>query len=313
MENIVVLGSINMDLVIGAERAPESGETLYGSNFQTIPGGKGANQAVAIARQGVNINMIGRVGNDVLGDILIEKLAENNVGVSHIKKDDSVSTGIALIVVEKNGQNRIIVVAGANGQVNYKDIDEVEDLFENCDYLVLQLETPLPTVVYAINKAKSKKIYTVLNAAPAPILPFDMTILRKIDYLIVNESEAQVISGREVKDQKSAFEVAKTLQEETKGTIILTLGEQGAVTADGKEVWHTPAIKVDVVDTTAAGDAFVGGLVVALHEGNTHKEAVRYACTAGSLAVTKFGAQPSLPTKEETQSFIVINQKIKNN
>jgi len=304
MKKIIVLGSINMDLVVQTDRAPQGGETLSGTSFQTIPGGKGANQAVAIARQGGEISMIGRVGSDGFGKELLKKLEENKVNVGFIKEDDSCSTGVAMIVVEKSGQNRIIVVAGANGEVFNDDIDSAETLFDDCGYLVAQLETPLPTVAYAINKAKSKNIKTVLNAAPAPEKPLDNELLKKIDYLLVNETEAQMISGEIVDSMESALNAAKVLNKQTQGCIILTLGDKGSVTADGNSVWHTPSFKINAVDTTAAGDAFTGGLVNSLNQGLPLKEAVLHATAAGALAASKFGAQPSLPTFEETKKFL---------
>lgn len=304
MKNIIVLGSINMDLVVQTERAPQGGETLSGSSFQTIPGGKGANQAVAIARQGGEISMIGRVGNDGFGDELLNKLKENNVNVDHVKRDAGCSTGVAMIIVEKTGQNRIIIVAGANGKVFNEDIDSAGSLIERSEYLVAQLETPLSTVAYAIDIAKNRNMKTVLNAAPAPDKPLDSTLLKKIDYLLVNETEAKMISGEAVDSIDSAFHAAQVLHEQTNGCIILTLGEKGSVTADGSSVWHTPSFKINAVDTTAAGDAFTGGLVNSLNQGLMLKEAVLHATAAGALAASKFGAQPSLPTYKETREFL---------
>ncbi len=310
MKKIIVLGSINMDLVVSTDRAPEGGETLFGSSFQTIPGGKGANQAVAIARQGSEVSMIARVGNDGFGGELIKKLAENSVDVKNVKRDDACSTGVALIVVEASGQNRILVVAGANGEVSKADVDEASALFDQSEYIVLQLETPLDTVSYAIAAAKAKHIQTILNAAPAPTSPLDDTLLKQIDYLLVNESEAEAITGKSVKNVESALEVAGTLQKKTGGKVILTLGDKGAVAADEETTWHTPAFVVKAVDTTAAGDAFTGGLVNALQQGLTLKDAIIRASAAGALAACKFGAQPSLPTSEEMHEFFIAQKVI---
>ncbi len=308
MKKIIVLGSINMDLVVSTDRAPEGGETLFGSSFQTIPGGKGANQAVAIARQGSEVSMIARVGNDGFGDELIKKLAENSVDVKNVKRDDACSTGVALIVVEASGQNRILVVAGANGQVSKADVDEASALFDQSDFIVLQLETPLETVAYAISVAKARHVQTVLNAAPA--CPLSDDLLRQVDYLLVNESEAEAITGKSVKSADSAFEVASALQKKSGGKVILTLGDKGAVAADEETTWHTPAFVVKAVDTTAAGDAFTGGLVNALQQGLTLKDAIIRASAAGALAACKFGAQPSLPTSEEMHEFFVAQKVI---
>ena len=304
MKNIIVLGSINMDLVVQTERAPRGGETLSGTSFQTIPGGKGANQAVAIARQGGAISMIGRVGNDGFGKELLNKLKENNVNIDHVKEDESCSTGVAMIIVEKNGQNRIIIVPGANGKVVNEDIDSAKGLFDHGGFLVTQLETPLSTVAYAIELAKKKNIKTVLNAAPAPDKPLDREFLKGIDYLLVNETEAQMISGKTVDNLDSALNAAQELNKQTNGCIILTLGEKGSVTADGNSVWHTPSFKINAIDTTAAGDSFTGGLVSALQQGLSLKEAVIHANAAGALAACKLGAQPSLPTLSEIKEFL---------
>lgn len=309
MKKIIVLGSINMDLVVKTDRAPQGGETLSGSSFQTIPGGKGANQAVAIARQGGEVAMIARVGNDGFGNELLEKLEENKIDISKIKRDPANSTGVAMIIVEKSGQNRIIIVAGANGEVNNKDTDEASELFEQGEFLVTQFEIPLSTVIYAIKTAKQKNIRTVVNAAPAPGKLLDDSFLQQIDYLLVNETEAQAISGEVVGNIDSAIKVAQVLQRKTKGCVIITLGEKGSVTATSKSIWHTPSFKVKVVDTTAAGDAFTGGLVKALQQGQSIEDAVIYANAAGALATSKFGAQPSLPTSNEIKEFLVA-QKI---
>ena len=313
MNRIIVLGSINMDLVVSTRRAPGGGETVSGSNFQIIPGGKGANQAVAIARQGCEVAMIARVGKDGFGNELIASLAENNVQVDRIKQDETCSTGVALIIVEESGENRIVVVAGANGRVTTADVDEAINIFDRCDYLVMQLETPIDTVSHAIDVAKSKHVQTVLNAAPAPTAPFNESLLKNIDYLLVNETEAEAIAGIPVTNIESASKVALYLQYRTNGTVILTMGNQGAVAADGNSVWHTPSFEVNAVDTTAAGDAFAGGLVSSLQQGSSLKDAIIHASAAGALAVCKFGAQPSLPTFEEIQEFVSSYIPVKNN
>jgi ribokinase len=304
MKKIIVFGSINMDLVVQADRVPEGGETITGIDFQTIPGGKGANQAVAIARMGGEVEMIGRVGNDSFGDDLIRKIEENRIQIEHIKKEDNISTGIAMIVVEKSGQNRIIIIPGANGGVSNEDVDQADELFKNCDFLVMQLEIPLETVAYAAQIAKSKNIITLLNAAPAPTVPLKESLLNLIDFLIVNETEAEALTGISIKNLEEASQSARILNQKTNGTIIITLGEQGALVFDGADLWHAPSFEIVALDTTAAGDAFIGGLVASLHRGNSLSNAVVYANAAGALAATKFGAQPSLPTMVEIEEFI---------
>ena len=308
MRKIVVLGSINMDLVARANRVPAGGETVFGSGFQTIPGGKGANQAVAIARQGGEVYMIARVGDDGFGNDLLIKLNQNRIDTRNIKKDKQESTGVAIIIVEKSGENRIIVISGANGQVSNKDVDDASGSFFNEGIFVAQLESPMKTVSYAINFAKKKGMQTVLNAAPAPIQPFDPSVLTQIDYLIVNETEAEAVCGKSVHDVQSAKEAILFLQEMTHRNVVLTLGDKGAVATDGKLTWHQPAFRVDVVDTTAAGDAFIAGLVSALSSGRPFQEAIIQANASGALAATKFGAQPSLPTIEDVMSFLACNR-----
>lgn len=312
MNKLIVLGSINMDLVVTTDRAPMGGETLAGIGFQTIPGGKGANQAVALARQGGDVALIARVGCDGFGEELLARLAEDKVDLKRVKKDNSCSTGIASIVVEKSGQNRIIIVAGANGQVGPSDVDESGELLDQCDYLVMQLETPLPTILYAIGVAKSKHIKTVLNAAPAPADSFDDRTFKQMDYLLVNETEAAILSGQSVTNLDSARSVAQFLQKKTDGVVILTMGDNGAITADRHSVWHTPAFKITPIDTTAAGDAFTGGLVTSLQLGRSLKEAVIYANASGAIAASRFGAQPSLPNDKEVSDFLKRNNPIFN-
>ena len=307
MSGIIVLGSINMDLVASTNRAPDGGETVAGSDFQIIPGGKGANQAVAIARQDCDVVMIARVGKDGFGKELISSLAENNIQVERVKQDETCSTGVALIIVEESGENRIVVIPGANGQVTKMDVDESIDLFIQNDYLVMQLETPIDTVSHALDRAKDNNVKTILNAAPAPSHPLDIAFMRKVDYLLVNETEATAISGKSILGTDSAIEVAKLLQSISNGVVILTLGNQGAIASDGKSTWLTPAFEVDVIDTTAAGDSFTGGLVASLHEGKDLKTAIIRANASGAMAASKFGAQPSLPTSEEVNRFLMVN------
>jgi len=304
MKKTIVLGSVNMDLVVSTNRVPEGGETLTGDNFHLIPGGKGANQAVAIKRQEGSVSMIARVGDDVFGNELLDKLSENMVDVKHVKKDKFASSGVALIVVEKNGQNRIIVVAGANGHLNITDVEKAFNLLEECEFLVVQLEIPLDVVNYAVTNARNRNIKTILNASPIPENLLQDDFLRKINYLIVNETEAQVLTNIKVDDKESAINAAKILQRKTSGTVLLTLGAQGAVTAIEDEVWHTKAFTVNAVDTTAAGDAFIGGFITSLQRDNDLKNAVLHGCASGALATCKFGAQPSLPTLSETNEFL---------
>lgn len=299
--DIVVLGSLNMDLVVKVCRAPLAGETIRGQDVQMIPGGKGANQAAAVAKLGGKVAMVGRVGNDAFGPLLINNLARLGVETSHIQIDQDTTTGMAFIVVEDNGENRIIISAGANGRVGKEDVDCTEALFQRAKMLILQLEVPLEAVEYAIERATYYPIKVILNPAPAIHLP--SSILEKVHCLVPNETEASLLTGLEVHDLPSAEEAARQLLARGVPEVIITLGEKGALLVTKQEAVHVAARKVQVADTTAAGDAFIGGLAVALVRGFSPREAVRYATCAGTLAVTKFGAQTSLPSAAEVQAF----------
>jgi ribokinase len=299
---IAVVGSLNMDLVVRAPHMPIPGETVIGSDFRTIPGGKGANQAVAAARLGAEVTMIGRVGDDDFGRAQLRNLGELGIDTTHVIVDPEVATGIALITLDASGQNSIVLAPGANMRLTKEDINAARGAIVQSDVLVLQLESPLEVVAYAIDIAHAEGVKVVLNPAPARPLPNET--LARLDYLIPNESETALLTGIKVADINSAEEAAERLLEEGVGTVILTLGARGAFLASAEESVHVPGYNVEVVDTTAAGDAFVGGLAVALAQGQNLAEAVRYANVAGALAVTRLGAQPSLPTRQEVEEFM---------
>lgn len=299
MADIIVIGSLNADLVVKSPRFPQSGETISGEDLQIIPGGKGANQAVAAARQGVGVAMVGRVGSDSFGPFLLENLKSNQVNTSHVLVDES-ATGTAIIVVDANGQNSIVLSPGANGKVTPADVDSAS--FLNAKLLLLQLEIPTPTVLRAAQKAREHGLTVILNPAPAKSLPAEL--LAKVDILIPNESELSLLTHLPVNDASSAEVAAKDLLKLGIKTVIVTLGSKGALLVTSTQVTHIDAYKVNVVDTTAAGDAFIGGFASAMLSGTSLEESVRYGCACGALATTKFGAQPSLPTKEEAARFI---------
>jgi ribokinase len=299
--DIVVVGSLNMDLVVKAPRMPLEGETLLGRDFQMIPGGKGANQAAAAARLGAQVAMVGRVGGDAFGPPLIENLRCQGVDAGHVQIDDEAATGTAMIIVDDSGQNSIVVAPGANGRVSEQDVDRLEDTLSQARVLLLQFEVPLETVEYAIQMAARHQIKVILN--PAPARPAPAELIAKVDYLVPNEFEASTLTGLETKDVPSAERAARKLLGFGVPVVIITLGERGALMATGQGMAHVPARRVQAVDTTAAGDAFIGGLAVALVKGSPLDEAVRYASCAGALAVTKFGAQTSLPSADEVQAF----------
>ena len=301
MPDILVVGSLNADLVVRAPRFPQPGETISGEDLQVIPGGKGANQAVAAARQETNVSMLGRVGEDSFGAFLLENLKSNRVDSQLIQRDDA-STGTAIIVVDANGQNSIILSAGANGKVNAVDVNRAS--FSDYNLLLLQLEIPTPVVLSAAQRAHESGLRVILNPAPAKELLNELISLT--DFLIPNETELSLLTGLSVNDMNSREQAARALLARGAKNVIVTLGSNGALIVTNSLVQHVESHKVNVVDTTAAGDAFIGGFATALLQDKSLEEAVRYGCACGALATTKFGAQPSLPTKEEVESLMSL-------
>jgi ribokinase len=299
---VLVFGSLNMDLVVKTEQVPEGGQTLTGQEFITIPGGKGANQAVAISKMGCGAAMVGRVGKDGFGEEMVANLERNGVDTSHVKCEASVSSGIAMIIVEASGENRILIVPGANGKVGIEDVDHAAPLFDQASLLVMQFEVDLEAVKYAAVLARKKGIPVLVNTAP-PAMPPE-GLLEMVDYLVLNEHEATFITGQPVSDPQSAETAAKLLLAKGPRVVMVTLGAQGVVYATGEIAKHIPAFKVKAVDTTAAGDAFIGGFAAALGWESSLEEKIRFANAAGALAATKLGAQSSIPSLEEVQSFL---------
>ncbi len=301
MPDILIIGSLNADLAVRSPRFPQPGETISGEDLKIIPGGKGANQAVAAARQGANVAIVGRVGSDSFGPFLVENLKSNQVDTSHVSNDTS-ATGTAIIVVDSNGQNSIVLSPGANGRVNRQDVDSAP----TAKILLLQFEIPMDAVLYAAKRYKTMGTTVILNPAPAREIPEEL--LAQIDILVPNETELGLITNRQVTDIHSVESAAKELIQRGVKTIIVTLGANGALLVTSERTEHVPSFKVDVVDTTAAGDSFIGGFAAKLLNSNLNADelqnAVRYGCACGALAATKFGAQPSLPTKEEVEKII---------
>lgn len=294
--SIIVVGSINMDLVVRAPRHPQPGETILGSSFQTFPGGKGANQAVAAARLGGDVTMIGRLGSDEFGDTLRSTLEKDNVDTGFVLRTEGVSSGVALITVSDAGQNNIVVVQGSNGQLTPADIEGAREAIQGARVVLLQLEIPLETVSEAIRLAKQAGALVVLNPAPAQNLPADL--LAQVDILIPNESELALLTVAE----GLPFEEAR--RRLGVKCLIVTLGANGVQVIDENGSRHIPAHAVRAVDTTAAGDAFVGAFGVALTLGKSLDEAAAWGNAAGALSVTRAGAQPSLPTRAELETLL---------
>ena len=294
---IIVVGSLNMDLVMRTPRVPVGGETLTGHEFATLPGGKGANQAVACARLGGTVGMIGQVGADGFGDTLRTGLSADGIDVSGVKQTSSVGTGVAMILVEDIGQNRIVLAAGANGTLSLADIDSQSPAIEGASVLVVQLEVPMPVVHHAITIACAAGVPVLLN--PAPAAPLPEGIWSKVDILVPNESEASQLAGIAVKDAASAFAAARIFRQRGVKCVLVTLGEKGVAVVDDAGERHLPAQLVKAVDTTAAGDTFIGGLTAGLVEGMSIDQAVALGQKASALCVTRHGAQPSIPYRRE--------------
>lgn len=294
---IFVVGSINMDLVIGAPFMPENGMTITGQGFFQNPGGKGANQAVACSKLGANTYMVGAVG-DAFGEDLIKTLNGYSVNTSYIKKLEGVSSGVAVIVVVDH-DNRIILDAGSNALVSHAMIDEALSKAEAGDYLICQLEIPQEEVLYAFKEAKAKGMKTILNPAPAAELLDG--ILPLTDLFIPNQSECQFYTGIYPNNEKAIKEAITKLQNLGVKNAIITLGTDGSATVSNNQLIKVEANKVKAVDTTAAGDTYIGALATKLSEGSTIKEAMEFASVASSITVTRPGAQQAIPYRNEVK------------
>lgn len=300
---IIVFGSINIDLVATAPRLPIAGETLLGESFLQTPGGKGANQAVALAKLGIPTQMIGRVGADNFGVELIKNFQNYGVKTENILIDKNVSSGIAVITVDHKGENYIIVIPGANGQVNQEDINRLYPLLPTATAILLQLEIPIDTVVAAAKAAKNANITVILDPAPAQSqLPDEIYPL--IDIITPNEIEASQLVGFPVNGEETAAKAAKILLQKEVKCAMIKLGSKGVYCATAEESFFIPAFPVHAVDTVAAGDAFNAGLAAALFHKLPLREATVWGAAAGALATTKLGAQSSLPDRMTLEKFL---------
>ncbi len=296
---IVVVGSMNMDYTTKVDRLPREGETIMSNFFTTVAGGKGANQAVAASRLGANVSMIGAVGCDSAGEVLLQGLKDEGIDTGGIYKVDS-ATGNAMITVDNGGNNTIVVYPGANRYLGREHIKEFTHVIGEADVVVLQLEIPLDTVVYTIELTNELKTSVILNPAPAASLPDH--IYKWIDIITPNETELELLSGTDDIEKGS-----RALLDLGVKRVVVTLGSKGCFYMDRDESFYVDAFKVDSVDTTAAGDAFNGALAVAMVEGMGMKESLRFANGVGALTTLKLGAQDSLPHRREVEKFIEDN------
>jgi ribokinase len=297
MNQIVVIGSSNTDMVVKTARFPRPGETLLGGEFFMFPGGKGANQAVAAARLDGQITCISKVGNDLFGRQALEGFKKENIDVRYILPDESTASGVALITVNADGQNTIVVAPGANNYLTAEDMIRFIPAFLAADIILMQLEIPMKTVEQAITIAGEMDKKIILNPAPAQAISFEM--LEKLYLITPNETEAELLTGIAVKDLSSAGKAASSLLDSGVQNVIITLGAQGAFFKSPTHQFMIPSPVVVPVDTTAAGDVFNGAVAVALSEGLDWRAAITFACRAASLSVTRMGAQSSAPYRNE--------------
>ena len=297
MKNIAVFGSINMDFIARTSRLPIPGETIIGYDFQNLPGGKGANQAVACARLGAETMMIGCVGSDIFGDNIITELKNSKVDVSLISRNNRVSTGVALIAVNETGENSIIIIPGANEKVGENELMILEGALEKANILLLQLEIPIDTVLQAAILGKEKKVTVILD--PAPVQKFPEELLRLVDIFTPNEIETASLVGFNIDNWDKTSDAAHIFLQKDVRQSVIKLGNRGALLANQKFEQIYPSVPVEAIDTVGAGDAFNGALAVALNEGKTINEAVQWGNAAGAFAATKKGTQTAMPNRSE--------------
>ena len=298
---IVVIGSCNTDMVIKVHHLPKPGETIIGYDFMTNQGGKGANQAVSVARMGGETLFIARLGDDSFGRQSLDLLREEGIDTRFVQLTPNVSTGVAMIPVDEKGENSIIVASGANALLSETDVEAAREEICSASLLLMQLETPIPTLMHAARIAHEAGVTVVLNPAPFPKEALPHEFLENIDLITPNETEAAGMSGIGIVDEATALQAIKAIQDLGVSRVVITAGSAGAYTEENGELQHIETFKTQVVDTTAAGDTFCGALCVAISQGKTLKQAIRIANKAASVSVTRMGAWRSIPHKEEIQ------------
>lgn len=300
--SIVVLGSINMDLTTYVPKLPQPGETLQGKSYIIVPGGKGNNQAVAASRLGAQVKFVGRVGNDGFGEEVLQIMADQKVDVSQVLRDPNNGTGLAVISVDEKAENSIIIISGANFALNESDVQRASQCMQDARVLMLQLEVPLDACLQTARCAQEHGVTVIFDPAPAIPMPADAFPL--MDYITPNEIETEILTGLKPANAEDASRAAKLLLAKGVGTAIIKLGAKGVYFENNEEKGFIPPFKVHPIDTVAAGDAFNGGLAVAISEGKPLAEAVRWGAAAGAIATTRKGALPAMPYRDELLAML---------
>lgn len=301
LPKILVIGSSNTDMVIKSRHLPRPGETVLGGTFFMNPGGKGANQAVAIARLGGRVSFICKTGSDIFGRQSQMLFEEEGIDTSYILSDPKNPSGVALITVDDQAENCIVVASGANANLLPSDISKVEEAINQSDFILMQLEIPLDTVNFVSDIAARLDKKVILN--PAPAYPLSQSLISNLYAITPNETEAEMISDVKIIDETTAIEAARKISEMGVNHVIITLGSKGVIAYSHGDIIYVPAFKVDAIDTTAAGDVFNGAFTVSISEGRSLREALRFACKASAISVTRAGAQSSVPFRAEVDIF----------